>query len=177
MKRRLLLFDLGYFEYSLFERIQRNGGYFISRLKAYANPKILFSHRSHKGRKKPIEAQKLKSVLARLYVTNVASEQMTPEDIAKTYAARWEVELIFKELKSYYRIDQLPSASQHVVESLIYTAILTLVVSRALLFELRRIKKLSANEAPVRRWVAVFHSIVQRFFYSSIIVGKTKRCG
>jgi len=32
-------------------------GYFISRLNANANPKILFPHRSHKDRKKPIEAR------------------------------------------------------------------------------------------------------------------------
>lgn len=206
VKGRLLLFDLGYFVYSLFERIARNGGYFISRLKDNANPKILFSHRAHRGRKQPIEAMKLKKVLARmkrkvidvqiqitvnrreykgrknkvtkdfrligirndetgeyhLYITNIPVDYMSPEDIAKTYAARWEVELIFKELKSYYRIDQLPSASQPIVESLIYTAILTLVISRALIHELRQLKNLSTKETPNRRWAVVFHSVVQR---------------
>ena len=206
VKGRLILFDMGYSDYNLFARITKNEGYFITRLKDNANPKILFSHRAHKGRTVSIEARKLKSVLARLkrkeidvqievktkkreykgrrnskittfrligirddetgdyhlYITNVPPEYMNPVNIAKTYAARWEVELIFKELKSFYRIDQLPSASKPVVESLIYTAILTLVISRALLFELRRRKKLSAKEAPRRRWVAIFHSIARQ---------------
>jgi hypothetical protein len=35
---RLLLFDLGFFRYQLFDRIGRNGGYFLSRLKASTNP-------------------------------------------------------------------------------------------------------------------------------------------
>ena len=41
VKGRLLLFDLGYFKYALFERISRFGGYFISRLKGLCNPKII----------------------------------------------------------------------------------------------------------------------------------------
>lgn len=41
VKDRLLLFDLGYFKYALFERISRFGGYFISRLKGLCNPKII----------------------------------------------------------------------------------------------------------------------------------------
>ena len=32
--------------------------------------------------------------------------------IARLYAARWEIELIFKELKSHYRMVQIPSASE-----------------------------------------------------------------
>lgn len=35
---RLLLFDLGYYMFSLFERISRNGGFYISRAKDNLNP-------------------------------------------------------------------------------------------------------------------------------------------
>jgi IS4 transposase len=41
VKDRLLLFDLGYYRYQLFSCIDRQGGYFISRLKENANPLIL----------------------------------------------------------------------------------------------------------------------------------------
>ncbi len=40
---RLLLFDLGYFRYQLFDAIDRNGGYFITRLAANADPCIVAS--------------------------------------------------------------------------------------------------------------------------------------
>ena len=33
--------------------------------------------------------------------------------------------MLFKELKSQYRVDELPSSKEHVVEALIYIAILT----------------------------------------------------
>ncbi len=55
----------------------------------------------------------------RLYITNVPRERLSPEDISRVYAASWEVELHFKELKSGYKLDQLPSSKQHVVEALI----------------------------------------------------------
>jgi IS4 transposase len=41
VKDHLLLFDLGYFRYQLFACIHRNGGYFLTRLKANANPTIV----------------------------------------------------------------------------------------------------------------------------------------
>ena len=40
VKRRLLLFDLAYFRYQLFDCIDRNGGYFITRPAANANRRI-----------------------------------------------------------------------------------------------------------------------------------------
>ena len=47
---RLLLFDLGYFRYQLFDAIDRNGGYFITRLAANADPCIVATHRQWRGR-------------------------------------------------------------------------------------------------------------------------------
>lgn len=44
IRDRLLLIDLGYYAFGLFERIRRNGGHFISRLKCNANPKIVGLH-------------------------------------------------------------------------------------------------------------------------------------
>lgn len=91
-----------------------------------------------------------------LYITNVPRDTLSPEDIARVYAARWEVELVFKELKSNYKLDELPSSKRHVVEALIYVAILALTVSRLLLFALRRRLQLSKIRTPERRWAAIF---------------------
>lgn len=46
VKDRLLLFDLGYYSFQLFDCIRRNGGFFISRLKENANLKIVGVHPS-----------------------------------------------------------------------------------------------------------------------------------
>ena len=66
VKDRLLLFDLGYYRYQLFDCIRRNGGFFLSRLKANANPTIVAVHRACPGRSVPLVGEKLQDVLARL---------------------------------------------------------------------------------------------------------------
>ena len=63
---RLLLFDLGYYGFSLFERIGRNGGFFLSRLKSSANPTIVSVNRTHRGRKVTLVGERLQDVLSKL---------------------------------------------------------------------------------------------------------------
>ena len=46
---RLLLFDLGYYKWLLFARIQENGGFFVSRLRDDASPIILAENRRWRG--------------------------------------------------------------------------------------------------------------------------------
>lgn len=203
---RLLLFDLGYYMFSLFERIGRNGGYFISRAKDNFNPVIMSNNATCRGRSVDLVGKRLQDVLPLLkrqsfdvealldikrrpyngwqttvskpfrivgilnqetgayhiYITNISSSQLSPEDVARTYRARWEVELIFKELKSQYRIDDLPSSKEHVVEALIYIAILTMTVSRLLLNAVRARMGLSLLRTPVRRWAATFKNIAMK---------------
>jgi IS4 transposase len=66
VRDRLLLFDLGYYRYQLFDCIRRNGGYFLTRLKNNANPTIVAAHRRWRGASVPLVGQKLQDVIARL---------------------------------------------------------------------------------------------------------------
>jgi IS4 transposase len=68
-----------------------------------------------------------------LYITNIPPEKLSAEDIRATYALRWQIELLFKELKRHYRLEDMPSRKRPIVEALLYAAILTLIVSRHLL--------------------------------------------
>src|SRR5699024_6842154 len=67
-----------------------------------------------------------------LYITNLPEEDYSAADIAKLYQARWEVELLFRELKTTYGLDEITSGKPEVVEALILIALLSLVVSRTL---------------------------------------------
>jgi len=71
------------------------------------------------------------------YVTNVPVTVLSPAEIARTYAARWEVELVCRELKTHLRIAHFASAKRAVVEALVYAAMIGLAVSRALWRSLR----------------------------------------
>lgn len=64
------------------------------------------------------------------YITNIAPDILDAEDIAALYSARWDVELIIKELKSRYALDVVDTTNPQIIEAYIWTAILTLLVSR-----------------------------------------------
>lgn len=94
-----------------------------------------------------------------LYVTNVPPEKLPAEDVQTVYAARWEIELLFKELKSHYRMEDMPSSKREVVETLLYAAILTLLCSRKLLALLRRKQPHQAMRFKEQRAAVVFAAL------------------
>jgi len=56
---RLLLLDLGFFGYRLFDRIDRNQGFFISRLKDTANPLIVGVYQTWRGDAIPLVGKRI----------------------------------------------------------------------------------------------------------------------
>ena len=93
----------------------------------------------------------LRRTLSR-YVTNLPADEVDAEQIGKLYGARWAIELLFRELKSCYRLDRLPSRKAPVIEALLYAAIITLIVSHALLAALREWGRLEHRTIPLERW-------------------------
>ncbi len=86
------------------------------------------------------------------YLTNVPRDMMVADHVGSIYAARWEVELFFRELKLTHRLEQLPTRKRFVSESLIYSALLSLLLSRRL-----RERLLPATVAfAVERWARLF---------------------
>lgn len=103
-----------------------------------------------------------------LYVTNLPVAEYSAFDIAQLYRARWEVELLFKELKSTCNLDQVSTGNPAAVEALILVAMISLVVSRVLLDLLRNIVDRDAagddnhdtSCIPRWRWSRVFSRYV-----------------
>lgn len=200
----LLLFDLGYFSYHLFDRIDRNGGFFLTRCKANANPLIVAVHRQWRGQSIELVGKRLKDVLPRLhrrvldveveiefkrrtyrghqskarrtfrliairneetggyhvYLTNLPAQRLSAEDVQAVYALRWQVELLFKALKSHGRLEQLPSSNQAIVEVWVWASVLAAAASQALYRSIRAC--VSQNRfVPLLRWAAVFSRTVE----------------
>jgi len=199
---RLLLFDLGYFRYSLFAAIDRQDGFFLTRLKENANPVLRRLHRRHRGRAIQVEGLGLLEVRDRLqrqvldaeaeisfrqrryagrrrtatmrvrivglwdearriyhwYITNLPVETVAAEEIGKLYAARWTIELLFRELKSSFQLESLPSRKSHIVEAFLYVSLLALLASRSLLLALRRWGAFVDRRTPMERWARLFVS-------------------
>jgi IS4 transposase len=87
----------------------------------------------------------------RFYITNAPNEMMATEHVGPIYAARWEVELFFRELKLTHRLEQMPTRKRFVAEALIYAALLSLLLSRRLHALLRRNQPLVPE-----RWARIF---------------------
>ena len=99
--------------------------------------KIVFKRRKYKGKQKKDEMRvRLVAVYNdedqkhHIYITNIQKDVLNAKDIAKLYGARWDIELLFKELKSRYALYVLETKNVHIIEALIWSAMLTLIVSR-----------------------------------------------
>ena len=89
------------------------------------NVEVSFDRRSYRGEsKKDNKIFRLVAVYNpeaeehHFYLTNISPSILNAFEIAAVYAARWEVELIFKELKSRYELDHIRTKSPYAIEAL-----------------------------------------------------------
>lgn len=76
-------------------------------------------------------------------VTNLSPDHFSAEQVATLYRLRWEVELLFKTLKTVGRLDQLRSASLPVIQAFICATLIGMLLAHEICAEMRR-------EAPER---------------------------
>jgi len=128
------------------------------------NVEVSFDRRSYRGEsKKDNKIFRLVAVYNpeaeehHFYLTNISPSILNASEIAAVYAARWEVELIFKELKSRYELDHIRTKSPYAIEALIWISILTLLISRKVYSIVR---KLNPDAKMIRftqlRWSNIF---------------------
>jgi IS4 transposase len=183
MQEALILLDLGFYDFWLFDRIDANGGWFVSRMKADANFEIIEELRTWPGNSISLEGNQLQEVLGVLhrqeidvrielsfdrkrgssnrvtrsfrlvgllneasdeyhcYLTNLDEAAYSPTDIAQLYRARWEVELLFKELKSRFRLDEIRKTDPYIIEALILVAAISLLLSRVIVDSLHDLER------------------------------------
>jgi putative transposase len=109
------------------------------------NIEVSFKRRSYKSKQKE-DQEKFRMVAVfneeeekyHLYITNIPCDVLESKEIAELYSARWDIELIFKELKSKYALDVVNTTNPQVIEAYIWIAILTLLVSRRIYTIIRR---------------------------------------
>ena len=63
---------------------------------------------------------------------------------------------MFKELKSHYRLEDLPTRAAHIVETLLLGAVITLLVSRRLLLAVQEQLRRTPYNMLEQRWAAIF---------------------
>jgi IS4 transposase len=143
--------------------------------------KIAFKRRAYKGKQKNDE-MKVRLVAVyneeeekyHIYITNIQKDILNAKDIAKLYGARWDIELLFKELKSKYALDVLETKSVQVIEALIWTAILTLIVSRRIY---NLVRNSSSNPEKMVRYTQLRWSTIFAENASDLLTVILKDCG
>jgi IS4 transposase len=97
-----------------------------------------------------------------LYLTDITPDQLSAEDVALLYRARWSVEMVFKELKRLYKLDTITTEKPIVIECLVLVAMLTLVVSHRVLNHVRSFAPEKSERFTPLRWAELFYSSAPR---------------
>lgn len=91
----------------------------------------------------------------RLYLTSAPVFALPAAVAAEVYAVRWEIELLFRELKSQLHIDHMPSGNKAAAECMLFASLLALAVGRNLR---RQLVCRSDAHIPAERWSIIFRS-------------------
>ena len=75
-------------------------------------------------------------------VTNLPRSSVPATDIVGLYRLRWQIELLFKELKSYCNLKKFHTENEHIVTTLIYASFITVLLKRLLSFSTEQLKSL-----------------------------------
>lgn len=83
----------------------------------------------------------------RYYLTNLPREHFSPHDVAEIYAARWEVELLFKDWQGGCRLDEVARLSNlDTLRAAIYGGLLAHLLSRELARAARPVERVAPDE-------------------------------
>ena len=75
-------------------------------------------------------------------VTNLPRDSVPAADVVGLYRLRWQIELLFKELKSYCNLKKFSTENEHIVKTLIYGSFITVLLKRLLAFSTEQLKSL-----------------------------------
>lgn len=107
VKGCLLLFDLGYYDFNLFHRIEKRGGFFLSRLKANANQVIVRENRRHRGRARTLEGCTLQEAiegLKRSVIDVQAAFEVVMQGSGRIEVKHWRVVGVLNEETGQYHL-------------------------------------------------------------------------
>jgi hypothetical protein len=93
-----------------------------------------------------------------MWITNLTREQATVSEVAALYAARWEVELFFRELKTVWRADQIPTSGEAATNCLLYASMLAVIFSRELRHRL--FDREARERVPLERFARLVRSLL-----------------
>jgi hypothetical protein len=161
-KGSIIVFDRAYIDYGWWQKLNRDGIFFVSRTKSRQNIFVIGQHNPNKLKGKVILAdervifgaygEKYHDILRRVryydkktkrefeYLTN--NFELNAEQIAFIYKERWQIELFFKWIKQNLKIKSFLGTSKNAVMSQIWTAMIYYLLLNYIRFQTKFKKSL-----------------------------------
>jgi hypothetical protein len=147
----VLVFDRGYNDYDWFEKLTRQGVYFVTRMKDNADY-IVVEERplpqrkgllrdqiicltQHATQKKPIYLRRIEffdEEQQRILVFLTNNLKLAAATVAEIYKNRWQIELFFKALKQSCKIKTFVGTSANALKTQIWTALIAMLLVKIL---------------------------------------------
>jgi hypothetical protein len=144
----ILVMDLGYFCYDFLGWLIDQGTYFVSRIKQNTRYEVIKKLGRHEWLVKlGVVAAGQKQVVVRLvrvkekkrwyyYITNLMDrEKITRKEIRELYRYRWQIEILFKELKEVLNFKKIFFYNVNGIKGQIYVALSVYVISKILIMQ------------------------------------------
>jgi hypothetical protein len=125
---------------------------------------------TRKGKKK---SEKTMSLLGlNIFMTNIAEEILTAEEISEIYSLRWQIELMFKIWKSIFHIQNVKPVKIERFQCQLYGKLILLLLSSTIMFKMRLIlllkQKKEASEIKLAEIVAKYIKLLYMNLVNSL---------
>ena len=102
----------------------------------------------------------------RYLATNLPASTFTPEHISDGYRLRWQIELLFKEWKSYANLRAFDTSNEHIAEGLIWAALCTATLKRYCAHVAERVHRVPMSTHTVAKCIHhVLRPVLQRLIH------------
>jgi hypothetical protein len=88
--------------------------------------------------------------MQRPYLTSLSVSEWSPKALRELYRLRWQIELVFKELKQHLNLEAMPSKDPHAVKVFAWASLIALALSRTVTSVLCPNLALAGLENPMR---------------------------
>ena len=168
----LYIFDAGYVNQPELKKFAQIGAFYLTRGRSNQNPHVVYDHTRDRAVGKPLKEFKLKPgkdydlqvkqkegeyrlVLVWnpqthchvRFLTNVPVDYLSATALGNIYRLRWQVELYFKELKSFSGLGRMLTGSEIIIEGLVWASLLVCTLRQFLVLSAQWNHRLSTHKA------------------------------
>ncbi len=104
-------------------------------------------------------------------ITNLSRQEYTAEQIREIYRLRWQIELVFKEWKSYANLHKFDTSNESIAEGFIWCAITAALIKKFMAHATQIIKKVETST----RKVAMCSAGVLSRIFEALAIGSRYR--